>query len=82
VLLLAPPPVAKLTKFAEMFEGAEEKSRRLGPHYRRVAAEMGCHFLDTYSVIVSSDLDGIHFAAVERENLGSVVAAKVREILQ
>ena len=81
VLLLAPPPVAKLTEFAEMFAGAEEKLRRLGPHYRRVAEEMGCHFLDTSSVIVSSDLDGIHFEAAEHAKLGAVVAAKIREIL-
>lgn len=80
--MIAPPPVAKLTDFAEMFEGAEEKSRRLGPHYRRVAEEMGCHFLDASSAIVSSDLDGIHFEAAEHEKLGVAVAVKIRGILQ
>jgi hypothetical protein len=42
VLLLAPPPVARLTGFAEMFEGAEVKSRRFAEHYVRVAQERGC----------------------------------------
>ena len=46
VLLLAPPPVGKLTGFAEMFEGAEVKSSRFAEPYARVAEERGCAFLD------------------------------------
>ena len=81
VLLLAPPPVGKLTGFAEMFEGAEAKSQKLAEHYRRVAAEFGCHFFDTSTVIVSSDLDGIHFEQGDHAQLGQAVAAKVRDII-
>ena len=82
VLLLAPPPVARLTEFAEMFEGAEAKSRKLSEHYRRIAQEKGCALLDTAPVIVSSDLDGIHFEKGEHQKLGRAVAARVREILR
>jgi len=82
VLLMAPPPVAKLTEYAEMFEAAEFKSRRFSEHYRRVAQEYGCEFLDTAQVIVSSDLDGIHFEVSEHQKLGRAVAARVREILK
>jgi len=82
VLLMAPPPVAKLTEYAEMFEGAEVKSRRFSEHYQRVAQEFGCEFLDTAQVIVSSDLDGIHFEISEHQKLGRAVAARVREILE
>jgi lysophospholipase L1-like esterase len=81
VLLMAPPPIAKLTEYAEMFEGAEAKSRRFGEHYRRVAQECGCAFLDAGQVIISSDLDGIHFDVEEHKKLGLAVAARVREIL-
>jgi lysophospholipase L1-like esterase len=80
VLLLAPPPVAKLTGFAEMFEGAEAKSRRFAEHYARVAQERGCAFLDTGQVIVSSDLDGVHLEVREQKRLGVAVAAKVRKL--
>jgi hypothetical protein len=86
--LLAPPPVAfgrsssALTGFAEMFGGAEAKSRRFAEHYARVAEERGCVFLDTGQVIVSSDLDGIHLEASEHEKLGVAVAAQVRELLE
>ncbi|GAK57375.1 lipolytic enzyme, G-D-S-L [Candidatus Vecturithrix granuli] len=82
VLLLAPPPVAKLSDFAEMFEGSEEKSRKLGKYYRQVAEELGCAFLDTSEVIVSSDVDGIHFDLDEHRKLGEKVAAIVRTLLQ
>lgn len=83
VLLLAPPPVARLagTYFEEMFADAEATSRKLGQHYRRVAAEMGCDFLDTADIIVSSPIDGIHFEAQEHRKLGEAVAARVRQIL-
>lgn len=81
VLLLAPPPVAQLTEYDEMFEGAAAKSGQFAHHYRRVAEELGCHFLDTGTVIVSSDLDGIHLEVSEHKKLGLAVAARIREIL-
>ncbi|RME79682.1 MAG: hydrolase [Chloroflexi bacterium] len=81
-LLLAPPPVAHLSDFEEMFAGAAEKSRRLARHYRQVAAEYGCHFFDTGQVIVSSDLDGIHLEAGEHRKLAEALAGQVRKILE
>lgn len=82
VLLMAPPPLAELTDFAEMFEGAAEKSARFASHYRRVAEERGCAFLNAGQVIVSSELDGIHFEMDEHRKLGEAVAAKVRGMLE
>jgi lysophospholipase L1-like esterase len=81
VLLLAPPPIARLTDFAEMFEGARPKAERFAAHYRRVAAEKGCAFLDTGKVIVSSNLDGIHFEPGEHQKLGEAVAALVKDLV-
>lgn len=81
VLLLAPPPVARLTRFAHMFAGAQEKSRALGEEYRVIAAERGCAFLDTATVIRSSDVDGIHFDEDQLPLLAEAILARVREIL-
>lgn len=81
VLLMAPPPVAQLTDFAEMFEGAVAKSKKLAEHYRRVADERSCAFLDAGTVIVSSDVDGIHFDPPEHAKLGRAVAQRVKELL-
>jgi len=81
VLLVAPPPVVALSGFAEMFEGAEAKSRGFSPHYRRVAELYGCHFLDAGDTAVSSPLDGIHLEAEGHAKLGQALAIAVRSIL-
>jgi len=80
LLLMAPPPTTTLTEYAEMFEGAGEKSINFSKYYERVAREMGCAFLDTSKIIVSSPLDGIHFEAGEHEKLGQAVAVRVKEM--
>jgi lysophospholipase L1-like esterase len=82
ILLMAPPPTTQLTEFAEMFEGAGEKSQKFSQHYCRIANLYGCSLFDTREVIVSSELDGIHFEAGEHHKLGKAVAARVRELLQ
>lgn len=81
VVLISPPPVGNLTEMAEMFEGAGEKSRGFGGHYRRFAEQYGCGFLDASEFIVSSDIDGIHFEAGEHRKLGEAVAEHVRSAL-
>ncbi len=81
VLLLAPPPVGKLTRLAAMFEGAEAKSREFGELYRRFAEEHKCAFLNAGDVVVASDLDGIHFERGEHAKLARAVADSVRKLL-
>jgi lysophospholipase L1-like esterase len=81
VLLMCPPPVTRLSLLAEMFEGAEDKSRKLAPHYQAIAKLYGCHFLNAGDVIVCSDVDGIHFDVGEHRKLGLAAAQKVRSIL-
>ena len=81
VLLICPPPLAKLDEFAEMYEGGAEKSRRLAPFYLQHARERECRFLDAGEVIRSSDGDGLHLDPEEHHKLGLAVAAVVREIL-
>jgi lysophospholipase L1-like esterase len=80
-LLLAPAPVTKLTEFADMFAGSEQKSRALAPLYAEAARLRGVPFLDAGTIIRSSDLDGIHFEAAEHRKLGEAVAREVRRIL-
>ncbi len=82
VLLIAPPPLGKLTAWEGMFEGGAEKSRELGKHYREAARLRGCHFLDAADVIRSSDIDGIHLEEKEHRALGQAVAREVKKILR
>ncbi len=77
VLVIAPPPLGKLTEYAEMFEGGRSKSERLGAYYREVAKQQKCHFLNAADHIVCSDLDGIHFEPGDHKTLGEAVAKAV-----
>ena len=81
VLLVAPPPVGRLSGYAEMFDDAEGKSRKFSEYYRLAAVEYGCDFMDAGKFILSSDIDGIHFEAGQHHKLGQAVAHAVREIL-
>jgi lysophospholipase L1-like esterase len=81
IILAAPPPVVELTAFADMFEGAREKSRELGPRYRSVAKLHGVGFVDAGEHIHCSDKDGIHFEADQHAKLGRVMAEAVKERL-
>ena len=81
ILLVAPPPIAKLTDYAEMFEGGQEKSVLLGQRYRDVAEREGVAFLDAGQVIRCSDLDGIHYEVDQHELLGRAVAEAVQGAL-
>jgi lysophospholipase L1-like esterase len=78
VLLIAPPPLAKLTFLCDMFFGGTEKSQRLGAAYRPQAEKYGAAFLDAGTVIRTSDIDGVHFDASEHTKLGKAVAAAIR----
>lgn len=82
VLLLAPPPLGELTEFAEMFTGGAEKSQKFATHFRRVALDYGCAIMDTSEIIVSSNIDGVHFELSEHHKLGQAVAARVKELLE
>ena len=81
VLILIPPPLEKLSDFAEMFAGGVEKSKNLNQQYQRVAKLLDCSYLDTSDYIVASDADGVHFDASAHKTLGQVVAQKVKMIL-
>lgn len=81
ILLICPPPIAKLSEWDEMFAGADQKSRRLNAFYAAIAQETGCEFLDAGQHIKSSDIDGIHLEASEHRKLGQAVAEKVLDML-
>ena len=81
ILLVAPPPIGKLTNFAEMFQGGTEKSRVLAQRYRDVAERQRVGFVDAGEFIACSDLDGIHFDAESHAMLGHTMAEAARMVL-
>jgi lysophospholipase L1-like esterase len=81
LLLVAPPPLAKLTAFAEMFQGAAEKSRALGARFSVIAERHKVGFVDAGEFIACSPLDGIHYEADQHALLGRILAEAVRMTL-
>lgn len=81
VLLVAPPAVTALTELDQMFAGAMEKSRQFSHFYRLAAGWNHLPWFDAGSVIVSSDLDGIHLEADEHRKLGEALAGEVRQLI-
>jgi lysophospholipase L1-like esterase len=80
VLLVAPPAVATLTEYDQMFAGAREKSRQFSHYYRLAAGWQNVLYFEAGSVIVSSEKDGIHFDADEHRKLGEALADEVRRL--
>jgi lysophospholipase L1-like esterase len=79
-LLIAPPPLARLTAYADMFLGGQEKSRALAPLYAEAARQRGAGFLDAGTVVRSTDLDGVHFEASEHRKLAGALAPLVKRL--
>lgn len=82
VLVMAPPPFGDPRgPIAPKFAGGELKSRGLAEEYRKVSAELGCHFFDAGTVTPSSRADGVHLDADQHGKLGEAMAAAVRPIV-
>jgi lysophospholipase L1-like esterase len=81
IILVAPPSIVELSAFADLFEGAREKSHALGARYCAVAELHGIGFVDAGAHIHCSPLDGIHFEADQHARLGRVMAAAVKASL-
>ena len=82
VLLVAPPPLSRLTGFAEMFEGGPEKALRLPALYRKLAEARRIGFVEAVEFIACSPLDGVHYAPDQHAALGAVLASAVRMMLE
>jgi lysophospholipase L1-like esterase len=81
IILVAPPPLGRLSEFAEMFAGGTEKSKLLATRYRDVAKRNAVGFVDAGEFVACSDFDGIHFESDQHAILGRAMAAAARMAL-
>lgn len=80
-LVLIPPQVRKLSNFAEMFAGSQEKSLGFPSAFQAMAEEKGAPVLDIGRTVRFGDKDGIHFEAEQLGVLGRMLAEKVGELI-
>lgn len=84
LILVSPPLIGEVpisSRFYEEFEGAREKSLKLGRYFQNLALEYGCGFLDASKVVEASKIDGIHLDSEGHSKLGLSLADTVLEIL-
>jgi lysophospholipase L1-like esterase len=83
ILVVCPPPMQdSLPGYAEMFAGAQPKSREMALHMRRTAKANGVHFFNAGTVIESSTVDGFHLDPDAHMSLGKAIAAEVTRIAE
>jgi lysophospholipase L1-like esterase len=81
ILVVAPPPILETGCLAEMFEGGEVKSTRLGSFLAQVARRCQVGFLDAGDHIQSSATDGIHFERTAHVTLAAAMLTAWLELL-
>lgn len=89
ILIVAPPAIGEgvLTspvadEMGTMGPGCVEKSRRLPAEYRRVAGEVGCHFLDANEIGAEfNTIDFMHLTSRGHAALASALAELVPTLL-
>ena len=82
VLIVAPPPVrTPRGAIAPKFEGAALKGKDLAIELEKVAAELGCSFVDAGKVAATSTVDGVHLDADQHLVLAHALAQRVANLL-
>ena len=78
VIIVCPPPIISEAYF-EDFAGGIVKSQQLARHYKRVADEKECTFVDAGALegMEMSTVDGIHLTARGHAVLGAAIAAAI-----
>jgi lysophospholipase L1-like esterase len=82
VLIVAPPRLQRLSELMHYhFERGVEKSVELAMHYRKVADQYGCHFVDAGEHTHASDEDGVHLDEAGHQKLAQVLAERIGAIV-
>jgi lysophospholipase L1-like esterase len=79
-LVVAPPPLGRLSMLADMFEGGIKKSNLFAGQYEAIARLFDSPFLDAGATVKSSNTDGIHFDPDQHQLLGEAIASSVQNI--
>jgi lysophospholipase L1-like esterase len=82
VLLVSPPHALELSDEMKKYcQGTSTKTKEFAEHYREVADNQRCEFLDASGVVSPSEIDGIHLDAEGHKKLGLAIARSVDRII-
>lgn len=77
VLALGLPTLGRLDDRSDELEGAYEKAKRMRPHLRASAAEIGFELLELHDLVSFTDDDGFHLDAAGHWAIGEAVARRI-----
>jgi lysophospholipase L1-like esterase len=80
IVLVSPPPLAKLGDLADAFAGGSETSHQLKAQFAKTAAALGVHFIALGDSVTLSDIDGIHLDAEGHRTWGRKIADLVKTL--
>lgn len=78
IVIVAPPPIADHSPFAEMFAGAQEKYKELPACYRKLAERESCRFVDLSVHIRTESRDGVHLTREEHRIVSKLMLAAMK----
>ena len=78
ILVVAPPPIGKLTLMAGIYGDAPEKSKDLANHIRLITELMNCSFMDAGEVVTSSSSDGVHWEPDQHRCFAEAVSERIQ----
>src|SRR5438876_9588567 len=77
----SPPARTPRGTIAPKFEGASAKGKDLAIELEKVAAELGCPFVDAGKVVTTSAVDGVHLDGDQHLVLAHELAQRVANLL-
>jgi lysophospholipase L1-like esterase len=80
IILVSPPPLAKLSDLADAFAGGTETSHHLKAQFAKTAAALGVHFIALGDTVSLSNIDGIHLDAEGHRTWGRKMAELVKTL--
>ncbi|WP_211826067.1 SGNH/GDSL hydrolase family protein [Kistimonas asteriae] len=82
VMIISPPRIHALShELLQQCHGDISQSESFGKHFRAVATQHHCLFLDAAEIVEPSPLDGVHLDEHALATLGVAIANKVRSVV-
>lgn len=78
ILIVAPPPIGKLTLLAGVYGDAPVKSKDLAYQIGLISQFMKCPFMDAGEVVTSSTVDGVHWEADQHQLFAEAIYQRIQ----
>lgn len=82
ILMISPPHIHDTSVYDFIDASSAKKSLQLAAHYRQLAGDYDCAFLDAAQITEPSDWEGLHLNRAGHTTLGLAVTEEVRRLME